>query len=297
MEREPLQPIERRHDRLTAEQEAHASAEINRALEKLDEQHPVIDTDTARLIASCLHLGHGSLLERFAATGRLAPAGAAKELGAQTDINKLPWIVALGRYLQEIAEPSPDLPPPDFREPSPEVFLSPPDSLCMGQWVEIATQPRTLEASLDQLDPHWLPKDGEVLQQNRRDWIIGNIVGFHDLEFDEALDLPHIKEIARGLAKYGEAFAAFTSAIGHANSSRAWFLKRYVASYPNMTAAVEDFAYAYHLLNPLSSPGEERTREPVNARLIERGLRESFICKQERRGLHMFSHLGDGSEA
>lgn len=63
------------------------------------------DLTLARMIAAALHAGHGTALERFAATGRLDAPRALDELNhVEVPIEREGWVDALGRYV--IAAPS-----------------------------------------------------------------------------------------------------------------------------------------------------------------------------------------------
>ncbi|HMR86003.1 MAG TPA: hypothetical protein PKC31_00885 [Candidatus Nanoperiomorbaceae bacterium] len=67
-------------------------------------EHRVIDTDTARRIAACLHRGLGGELERFAGTGRIVHLHAARlELfyTARDEPGLQPWRDALKTYLHQ----------------------------------------------------------------------------------------------------------------------------------------------------------------------------------------------------
>lgn len=292
---EQEQPHRRNRERLTPEQEAYAQAEIEIALQKLDERQPTIGTGTARVIAACLHGGYGTVLEHFAATGRLNPRAASEELRHVIDLDeggrKL-WADALGNYTNEILHPPLDRLPPEFTEPPfPEAFITPANG-SQGEWVSLATPTHTLEWSLEKLDPEWKPHGDNQLQRNRNNWTIENIVGFHDLEISPRMNVMLLHNIAREIKRYGELYAAFVSEVGPLGASRARLIRSYIGSFDNMTEVVETYAHAHGILDPDSHPATNGEHRAFSVRLLERGLRELFMCHQGRTQVHVFAYPG-----
>ena len=298
MDHDPMQPIVRRHRRLTPEQEAHAQREIEHALDNLTEDEPLISNDTARVIAASIHSGAGSILEHFAATNRLDPKQALREVGEAIRQHDHPtWGVALALFLENLEAPLPDARTPEFEEPAPEVFLR---SAATGQadWIPLIGTPTSFEERLQDFDPRWPGADGITRQLDRSDWELGNAVGFHSVDVSQASGLRTLLRLAQGINKYGESFAAYLALFGIEGASRYTYQRLHLGNFENLTEMIAAFAFTHGLLNTDNAPGEDRTRGPtVNTRLLERGLSEHYLWHTGRTQLHLFARdtLGYGS--
>lgn len=300
MDHDPMQPIERRHRRLTPEQEAHAAREIEHALDNLTEEEPLISNDIARVIAASIHTGAGSILEHFAATNRLNPKEALREVGEAIRQHDHPtWAVALALFLENLESPLPDTRTPEYQEPAPEVFLRFGETGQAG-WVPLIGTSTIFEERLQAFDPDWSGNDGITRQLDRDDWEIGNVVGFHGVDISHAKGLRTLLRLAQGINKYGEGFAAYLHLFGIEGASRYTYQRLHLGAFENLTEMIAAFAFTHGLLNTDNTPGEDRTRGPtVNTRLLERGLSEHYLWHTGRTQLHLFARdtLGYRPEA
>jgi hypothetical protein len=290
VENDPMQPIERRHRRLTPEQEAHAQQEIEHAIDDLSEDEPLISNDTARLIAAAVHAGDGSILEHFAATNRLNPKLALREVNEAIHQHDHPtWGFVLALYLESIESPLPDARTPEFREPAPEVFLRSGETGRAG-WVPLGGPPAFFEKTLQAFDPDWSAEGDVTRRLDRDDWEIGNVVGFHGVDVSGAPNLRRLLQLAQGINKYGEGFAAYLALFGIDGASRYTYQRLHLGAFDNLTTMVAAFAFSQGILDADNTPGEDRTRGPtVNIRLLERGLSEHYLWHSGRTSLHLFA--------
>jgi hypothetical protein len=290
MEHEPHQPIEQRHTYLTPEQQAHARQEIERALDKLSEDKPVISTDVARVIAATIHTGAGSILEHFAATNRLNIRAAREEVSTAIARSDHPiWSMALTLYLENLQRPLPDIRPVDYREPAPEVFLRSAATGVSG-WIALAGAPGSMEIGLQIFDPEWEATDLTRRQIDRPDWEISNVVGFHGLDVSSVSSLRSLCRLAQGINRYGEGFAAYLAIFGLEGASRYAYQRLHMGEFDNVTELVAAFAFTSGLLDSDNSPGDDRARGPtVSARLLERSLSEHYRWHEGRTKLHLFA--------
>jgi hypothetical protein len=289
MEQDSTQPIKSRHEKLTAEQEVHARAHIETALSKLSVENPLVSTETARVIAAALHQGRGTILEHFAATGRLNPEVALDELGqlVGTDIDQT-WLDALRWHLDEIVRPWPDRRPPNFNEPAPEVFVSSPEGT-RGQWITLVDEWRDIAAQLSEIDPAWLDRTALDVQTRGDLWTFGNAVGLHGLDLTQSRNLSQAIRIAKGVDRYGEGFAAYVRSYGMFGASRLRYLHLHVGSFDNMTELVDAYAYSRGMQWPDASPKAARVRGPtLTPQRLERDVRKHFLLVEGRAQIHMF---------
>ncbi len=91
------------------EHEAHAAQIIETGLRAAEQAGASIDGSTARIIAATLHTGHGTALERFAATGALDVDLALAELDHGLVVqHQVSWVSALWDFLERRTYMAPD---------------------------------------------------------------------------------------------------------------------------------------------------------------------------------------------
>lgn len=107
--------------------DAAITALIETGITTATAEHRVIDTDTARRIAACLHRGLGGELEHFAGTGRIRHLHAARlELfyAARDEPSLQPWRAALKDYLHQTGDY--DRPAKGRNDSGPALPITPP---------------------------------------------------------------------------------------------------------------------------------------------------------------------------
>lgn len=170
-----------------------------------------IDASTARAIARSVYRREGGALQRFAWSGGLNPAQVLAELDETPfDLLQVRWVLALTTFVEAAERPAagyrdPARIPP---HPAPRVYLTRPRGL-FGRWVDLDAPETEVEgalAAVPPLSPHHGGAPG---------WQIHAAMGFwgFPVAADEDLctddDLWRLHDIARGIARHGEAYALY----------------------------------------------------------------------------------------
>jgi len=282
-------PNHSRNDLRNRETEALATRQIDRALETLEPNFPLIDSSTARTIAATAHAGMGTVLEHFAATGRIDAYRALDEISEAIVCGLNPtWAAALAFYIENLLLPDPDHAPLRALEPAPEVYLESSREFA-GGWTILRT-------SLDRLDGAstpfgWWPNDGLGLPLDLHavEVSVRNAVGFHGLDVRGIITLEKLQSLSDDIAIHGEALASCAAALEISRPTGALFKRRFVGSFDSMTDFLAAVAEQRGLLDR-SVRGDEKVRGPtVNLDRLRRGLEHLYAWHQGPTQLHVFA--------
>lgn len=265
-------------------QEHHASAVITHAIQTAEHTGAPISASTARLIAAALHPGAGSALEHFAATGRLSPDAALREVEAHHRIAayQLPWLIALWDFLEQITGTNPDLPDAEHAEPAPQVFVQAVDPETgpqpCGRWLDADVPAGDLDEQIRQLA---LASGGSGRT------VVAATVGFHGLDLPEDATATEIARYAEGVARHGEAYAVYANHVGRPVDESA-FRRRYLATYGSMAEFMAEHPTEQAtVVGDAGSPDKPEHERAINAH--EARLREQWLCLDGNDRMHVFT--------
>lgn len=267
------------------QQEELAEKQISRGLDAGAYTNRGIDAATARLIAATLHVGPGTALEHFAATGALHLNAALSELeGGDAELHQVPWLAALWDFLERIERPDPDLPELYFDEPTPQIYVqvSDPETglQANGRWLDTTVTATELR---DQLGEIALTHDND-----RTKTAVTGSVGFYDLEIDADAPAKEIAHHGLMIARHGEAYALYAGHAGFPVDEGA-FLLRYHDSYPSVFDFIASMSQGT-APNSTDAVPTVSAASAVALHDLETALRGQWLCLDGRSGgVHVFN--------
>lgn len=207
---------------------------VEHQLELAETVMPTIDVRTARTIAGALKQSEDGPLHAFARHGQLHPARALRELdNSAFDLLQVRWAAALITFLLDADPAAQSDQDREQTEPSPSVYVTSVDGL-QGRWIDLTWTEHQVEDALAALTP------GEYLPDAERR--IAASMGFRRLPIEEDSDIWRLHQVARGIARHGEAYAAYAVHVCGLPSSEEDFERTYRGCVPSLEAFVLDRA-------------------------------------------------------
>lgn len=266
--------------------EEHATTLISRGIEDAHRQGLGLSASTARIIAAALHNGHGTHMERFAATGDLNPDGVLSELDQirSLGLEHMPWVVALWDFLERIEGADPDLIETEHVEPAPMVFAQADDPDIGprpgGAWLHTDVPAAELREQMEQLLTEHAPYSDRI--------VVTASVGFHGIDIPEDASAADVITYADGIRRYGEAYGVFARLVGYPVGPAAFSI-RYENTYDTITEFMADHTEGLAAAVEAAGKVATQAREDTVDEHEERLRREWLVLDGHQGRVHVFT--------